>query len=170
MTLSIYQATVPVFVHALGALSAVLDKAAAFAEAKKVEPTVMCGLRLTADMLPLSRHVSTTCDFAKWSVARLSGVDAPVFNDDEKDFAELRSRIARTLEFIRSVPQADVEAGAGRTINLKIAGVQRALKPEDYLNFYVLPNFYFHATTTYAILRANGVELGKKDYLGPLFE
>lgn len=170
MSLSYYQATVPVFVHTLEALSAILDKAAAFAEAKKVDPVVMCGLRLTADMLPLSRQVSTSCDFAKLCVARLSSVEAPKFNDDEKDFAELRSRIARTLEFIRSVPQAAVEAGGGRVISLKIAGTQRELKPDDYLNFYALPNFFFHATTAYAILRANGVELSKKDYLGPLFD
>lgn len=170
MSLSFYQATVPVFVHTLDALSAILDKAAAFAEAKKVDPVVMCGLRLTVDMLPLSRQVSTSCDFAKLCVARLSGVEAPKFNDDEKDFAELRSRIERTLEFIRSVPQADIEAGGERIISLKIAGVQREIKPGNYLSFYALPNFYFHATAVYAILRANGVELGKKDYLGPLFD
>lgn len=168
MPLSIYQATVPVFVHSLGNLSTILSKAAVFAESKKVDPVVMCQLRLTADMLPLSRQVSTACDSAKLAVARLSGAEAPKHADDEKDFAELQSRITKTLDFIRSVPQADVEAGGERMVSLKLGGTVQEFKPDAYVTLFALPNFYFHVTMTYAILRANGVELGKRDYLGPI--
>jgi len=170
MPLSFYQTTVPVFVHSLGNLSGILSKAAAFAEAKKIDPVVMCGLRLTADMLPLSRQVSTACDSAKLAVARLSGVEAPKHADDEKDFVELQSRIAKTLDYIRSVPEAAVEAGGGRKVSMKLGGALREFEPSAYVTLFALPNFYFHVSATYAILRANGVDLSKKDYLGPILE
>ncbi|CAM5775594.1 hypothetical protein LMIY3S_05103 [Labrys miyagiensis] len=168
MPLSFYQSSTQVFIHGLGNLSAILEKGSAYGEARKIDPTVMCGLRLTADMLPLSRQVSTACDSAKLAVSRLSGVEAPKHADDEKDFAELQSRIAKTLDFIRSVPEAAVEAAAGRKISLKIGGTQREFESDAYLTLFALPNFYFHVTTSYSILRANGVELSKRDYLGPI--
>jgi uncharacterized protein len=168
MSLSFYRATVPVFVHSLGSLSAILDKGATFAETRKIDPVVMCQLRLTVDMLPLSRQVSTACDSAKLAVSRLSGVEAPKHADDEKDFAELQSRIAKTLEFIRSVPEAALDSAGERMVKMKLGGELREFKPEDYLTLFALPNFYFHVTASYAILRANGVELSKRDYLGPI--
>ncbi|WP_413990413.1 DUF1993 domain-containing protein [Labrys okinawensis] len=168
MPLSFYQASAQVFVHALGNLSAILEKGALYAESRKIDPVVMCGLRLTADMLPLSRQVSTACDSAKLAVSRLSGVEAPKHADEEKDFVELQSRIAKTLDYIRSVPEASVEAAAGRKVSLKLGGEPREFEPEAYLTLFALPNFYFHVTTTYAILRANGVELSKRDYLGAI--
>lgn len=168
MPLSYYQTSAKTFIHGLGSLSAILGKGAAFAEAKKIDPVVMCGLRLTADMLPLSRQVSTACDSAKLAVARLSGVEAPKHADDEKDFAELQSRIAKTLDYLRSVPEAALETAGTRKVSLKIGGEPRELEPDAYLTLFALPNFFFHVTTTYAILRTNGVELGKRDYLGPI--
>ncbi len=166
MPLSFYRATVPVFVHSLGNLSGILTKAAAYAEGKKIPPEVMCELRLTADMLPLSRQVSTACDSAKLAVARLSGVEAPKHADDEKDLAELQSRIAKTLDYIRSVPEAAVEAGGGRKVSMKLGGTLREFEPDAYVTLFAVPNFYFHVTTTYNILRHNGIEIGKRDYLG----
>jgi uncharacterized protein len=168
MPISYHQASAQTFIHGLVSLAAVLEKGAAFAEAKKIDPEVICGLRLTADMLPLSRQVSTACDSAKLAVARLSGVEAPKHADDEKTFVELQSRIARTLDYIRSVPASALETAGERKVSLKIGGVQREFEPEAYLTLFALPNFYFHITTTYAILRSNGVELGKRDYLGPI--
>jgi uncharacterized protein len=166
MSFSIYQASVPVFLQTLGSLSTILAKAAAHAEAKKIEPSVFCQTRLYPDMLPFSRQVSMTCDFAKFGTARLAGQEAPKFSDDERDFAELQARVARTLDYVRSVPQADIEAGADRTVSLKIAGTLQEFKGSVYLMHFALPNLFFHATTAYAILRENGVELGKRDFIG----
>jgi uncharacterized protein len=168
MSLTYYQISSQMFLHGLASLAAILEKGSAYAEARKVDPVVMCGLRLTADMLPLSRQVSTACDSAKLAVSRLSGVEAPKHADEEKDFAELQSRIAKTIEYIRSVPASALETAGERKVSLKIGGTPREFEPDAYLTLFALPNFYFHITTTYAILRANGVELGKRDYLGPI--
>jgi hypothetical protein len=168
MPFSIHQASVPVFIQFLESLSAVLGKAAAHAQARKVEPAVFCQLRLSPDMLPLARQVSIACDFAKLATARLAAVEAPKHADDEKDFIQLQERIARTLDFVRSVPQADVEAGADRSVTVKLPAGERTFSGPIYLMHMVLPNFFFHITTAYAILRANGVELGKLDFIGSL--
>ena len=168
MPFSIHQASVPVFIQFLEGLSKVLDKAAAHAQARKVEPGVFCQLRLAPDMLPFSRQISLACDFAKLATARLAAVEAPRYADDERDFDELKARVARTLDFIRSVPQAAVEAGAERTVTMKMPAGEQSFAGPVYLMHMALPNFFFHVTTAYAILRGNGVELSKFDFIGAL--
>ncbi|MDQ0396148.1 DUF1993 domain-containing protein [Labrys monachus] len=168
MPFSIDQASVPVFIQFLESLAAMLGKAAAHAEARKVEPAVFCQLRLFPDMLPLSRQVSLACDFAKLATARLAAVEAPKYADDERDFAQLQERIARTLDFIRSVPKAAVAAGAERIVTMKLAKGEHSFAGPVYLMHMALPNFFFHIATAYAILRSNGVELGKFDFIGSL--
>jgi len=159
---------VPVFIQFLEGLSAVLGKAAAHAEARKVEPAVFCQLRLAPDMLPLARQVSLACDFAKLATARLAEAEAPKYADEERDFTELQARIARTLDFIRAVPRADVEAGAERSVTMKMPKAEHTFSGPTYLMHMALPNFFFHVATAYAILRSNGVELGKFDFIGSL--
>ena len=166
MSLSMYQASIPVFAHALTALSGVLDKAEAHATSKKIDPAVLLATRLTPDMFPLSRQVQITCDMAKGGAARLAGVDNPSFPDTEKTFAELRQRIAATLAFVNAQPAAAIDGSEERAITIKAGERELHFKGQNYLLQFVLPNLFFHASTTYAILRANGVELGKGDYLG----
>jgi uncharacterized protein len=168
MPFSIHDASVPVFIRSLESLVAILAKAATHAEARKIEPAVICQLRLSPDMLPLSRQVSLACDFAKLATARLAAVDAPKYPDDESDFVQLQARIAKTLDFVRSVPQADVEAGVDRIVSMKLADGPHEFTAPVYLMHIALPNFFFHVTTAYAILRGNGVELGKRDFIGSL--
>jgi len=166
MTLSMYQASAPRFAHALKNLSAILDKAQAWAEAKKIDPKVPGGLRLIADMFPLARQVQIACDTAKGAVARLAGVEIPKHEDTEQTLPELKARIARTLDFIESVPAAKIDGSEEREVVLKMRGQDVKFQGLQYLFGQALPNFYFHVTTAYNILRANGVELGKKDFIG----
>jgi len=167
MTVDAYTISVPVFVRSLGALSAVLDKAEAWSAARKVDPAVLPGCRLIADMYPLARQVQIACDFAKNATARVAGVEAPAFADDEKTLAELRERIARTLAVVAGVDPALVAAAPGRTVEFPMGPTRRGrMEATAYLVHYALPNFHFHLTTAYAILRANGVELGKPDFIG----
>jgi hypothetical protein len=166
MSLSLYQVSVPQFVRMFGNLSAILDKAVAYAEAKKIDPNVLLSARLAPDMHPLTRQVQIASDAAKGCVARLAGVDIPSFPDTESSFAELQARIAKTLDFIKSLTPAQIDAGEGREVVLKFPGAELKFKGEDYLLHFVLPNFYFHVTTAYAILRHNGLDVGKMDYLG----
>ena len=167
MPISMYQASIPSFAHSLGALAAVLDKAEAYCTAKKIEPAVMLSARLIADMLPLSRQVQIACDFAKGGAARLAGVDVPSWADDEKTFAELKLRIKKTLDFVNSFQAGHIDGSEGRAMqSIKIGGQPAKIDGQHYLNHFVLPNFYFHITTAYAILRANGVDIGKRDYMG----
>jgi uncharacterized protein len=167
MSISMYQASVPSFVHSLGALSAVLDKAEAYCTAKKIDPAVMLGQRLIADMLPLSRQVQIACDFAKGGSARLAGVDVPSWPDEEKTFAELKARIKKTMEYAQSFKAGQIDGSEARAMqSIKIGGQPAKIAGQPYLNHFVLPNFYFHITTAYAILRANGVDVGKRDYMG----
>jgi uncharacterized protein len=165
-SISMSSASVPVFQQMLGALSGVLDKAEAFATAKKIDPSVILGLRLVPDMFALSRQVQIACDFAKGTVARLAAVENPSYADTEKSFADLRERIAKTLAFINSVPAASIDGSEARDITMKVGPTEMHFKGQPYLVSFALPNFYFHVTTAYAILRANGVELGKFDYVG----
>ena len=168
MATSYYDFTVPVLTHALNNLAIQLDKANAHAERKKVDFTNFANARLIADMLPLTAQIQIACDNAKGAVARLAGVEAPKHEDNEKTYAELKARIGKTLDFIKSVP-ADKFAGAEtREIVLKFPNLTLNFKGHDYLTKFVLPNVYFHLTTAYAILRANGVELGKPDFLGQI--
>lgn len=166
MTLSMYQLAVPPFVQGLGALSAVLAKAEAFAATRKFDPVVLLSSRLAPDMFPLSRQVQIACDFAKSTVARLASVEVPSWKDDEKTIADLRGRIARTLDFVRSFKSGQIDGSEERDVTITLAGKPISLKGQPYLVHFVLPNFYFHCTVAYAVLRHNGVELGKRDFMG----
>ncbi len=166
MTISMYQASVPGFIQALEALSKILDKAEAFCTAKKVDPSVIVGARLAPDMFPFSRQVQIACDFAKGASARLAGVEVPAYEDNEKSFADLKARIRKTIDFVKTLKAAQIDGSEERDISLKIAGNPVTLKGQFYLVNFALPNYYFHLTTAYAILRHNGVELNKSDFLG----
>jgi len=168
MALSMYSASVPVFIRMLGHLANWLDRAEAHAQAKKFDPAVYLSARLAPDMLPFVKQIQIACDAAKFGVARLGGVEAPKFDDGEASFAELRERIRRTQEFVRSVPPAAIDGTEDKDITVPRRDGNLVLKGEFYLKHYVLPNFYFHLTTAYALLRHNGVDLGKGDYLGVL--
>jgi hypothetical protein len=166
MTISMYQASAPRFANTLRNLSAILDKAQAHAEAKKLDPALLGGLRLIADMFPLSRQVQVACDTAKGAVARLAGVEIPKYEDTEQTIPELKARIARTLEFIGSLPAARIDGSEEREVVLKMRSGEQKYTGLQYLAGHALPNFYFHVTTAYNILRANGVDIGKRDYIG----
>lgn len=166
MTLTMYQASAPRFAAMLKNLSAILDKAAAHAEARKIDPLVLTSARLAPDMFPLSRQVQIACDGAKGAMARLAGVEIPKHEDTEKTFEELKARIAKTVAFIEGFQPAQVDGTEDRDIVLKLRGKDVAFKGMPYLLGFAYPNFYFHVTTAYNILRHNGVELGKGDFLG----
>lgn len=163
-----YSASVPVFVRTLGNLSTILDKAAAHAETRKIDPAVFLGARLYPDMFPLTRQVQVACDFAKGPVARLAGQEPPKFDDTEASIAELQARIARTIAFVQEFKPEQFEGSETRDVQLKIRDQAVTVKGLDYLFNLAKPNFYFHATTAYDILRHNGVELGKRDFIGPV--
>ena len=145
-----------------------LDKAEAHAQAKKFDPSVYLAARLAPDMLPFTKQIQIACDAVKFGVARLGGVEAPKFDDTEASLADLRERIRKTLEFIRSVPADAIDGSEAKDITVPRRDGNITMKGEAYLKNYVLPNFFFHLTTAYALLRHNGVELGKGDYLGSL--
>jgi hypothetical protein len=161
-----YEASVPVLQHFLGALSAVLKKAEDHAAAKKIDPNVLLQARLYPDMFPLTRQVQIACDFAKGASARLAGAEVPAYPDEEKTFADLQARIAKTLDFIATMKKEKFADAATRTVSLKIGGQDMSFNGAHYLSYVVLPNFYFHLTTAYDILRHNGLDLGKRDFLG----
>jgi uncharacterized protein len=166
MSLSMYRASVPGFLQTLNALSMILDKADAHCTLKKIDPAVLLATRLYPDMLPLSKQVQLACDFAKNTVARLSGVDLPKFPDHEKTIAELKERIAQVIEAIKLVTPDKVEGTEDKDITFPVGGQPLTLKGEAYLINFALPNFYFHAATAYDILRHCGLEIGKRDFLG----
>lgn len=166
MTLSMYQASVPVLARGLENLAAILAKAAAHAEAKKIDPAVFLNARLAPDMFPLSRQVQIASDAAKACVARLAGIEVPGYPDTESTFPELQARIAKTIAFVKSATAAQIDGSEARTVTLKMRGEEVTFRGQDYLLNLALPNFYFHVTTAYDILRHNGVDLGKSDYLG----
>ena len=162
----IFDSSIPVFLHFLDVLSAILKKAEAHCAAKKIDPAVMLSQRLFPDMLPLTRQVQIVSDSAKAGAARLAGIPVPGFPDEEKSFDELQARIAKTGEFLRTLNKSQFEGAATRTITYRAGGAERSMSGADYLSRNALPNFFFHITTAYNILRHNGVELGKGDYLG----
>ena len=166
MTISMYQASVPCFVRTLGNLSAILDKAQAHVDAKKLDATALTSCRLFPDMLPMTRQVQIACDAAKGLVARLSGLENPVHEDTEKTLVELQARITKTLAFVQSVTPAQLDGTEEKDIVVKRADTETHYQGMQYLLGNALPNFYFHVTTAYNILRHNGVEIGKRDYLG----
>jgi uncharacterized protein len=161
-----YQASAPRFANTLRNLSAILDKAQAHAETKKIEPVVFTQSRLAPDMFPLSRQVQIACDSAKGALARLAGVEIPKHEDTEQTFAELNARIAKTLDFVESLKPAQIEGSEDREVVLKLRGQDVKFNGLQYLLGFAYPNFYFHVTTAYNILRHNGVEIGKRDYVG----
>lgn len=166
MTLSMYTASTPAFRRILGNLAAILGKAAAHADARKIDHGALLNARLFPDMLPMIKQVQIASDTAKGCIARLAGVDIPKFEDDETSFADLQARIAKTIDFIDGIPAAQVDGSEERDITLQMRERKIELKGQDFLVNRALPNFYFHVTTTYNILRHNGVEIGKSDYLG----
>ena len=168
MSISMHSASVPVFVRMFGNLSLWLDKAEAHATAKKFDPQVYLAARLAPDMLPFTKQIQIACDAAKFGVARLAGVDAPKFDDTEASLAELRVRIQKTVEFVRSVPASQIDGTEAKDVAVPRRDGSITLKGEFYLKHFVMPNFYFHVTTAYALLRHCGVDLGKSDYLGAL--
>jgi hypothetical protein len=166
MTISMYQASAPRFVNTLKNLSAILDKAQAHAEAKKIEPSVLLNCRLYPDMFPMKRQVQVACDTAKGAVARLAGVEVPKHEDSEETFAELKARIAKTIAFVETIKAAQIDGGEDKNIHLKLGSREIDWKGMQYLLGYALPNFYFHVVTAYDILRHHGVEVAKRDYIG----
>ena len=168
MSISMHSASVPVFVRMFGNLSLWLDKAEAHAAAKKFDPQIYLTTRLAPDMLPFPKQIQIACDAAKFGVARLAGIDAPKFDDTEASLAELRVRIQKTVEFVRSVPASQIDGTEAKDVVVPRRDGSITLKGEFYLKHFVMPNFYFHVTTAYALLRHCGVDLGKSDYLGAL--
>ena len=167
MNIDMYVASVPVFKRMLGALDGVLAKAEAHAAQRGYEPDVLLQARLFPDMFPLVRQVQIAADFAKGVPARLAGAEVPAFADTEQTFAELRERIARTVAFLDTLPAAGFQGCEDREIVLRPGTPkERRLGGLDYLLHYGMPQFYFHVTTAYALLRHNGVEIGKLDYMG----
>ena len=166
MSITLHSASVPVFVRMLGNMATWLDQAEAHAAAKKFDSAVYLGLRFAPDMLPFSKQVQIACDAAKFGVSRLAGIDAPKFDDTEASLPELKERIRKTVAFIESVPAAQLDGNEDKDVVVPRRDGSMTLKGEAYLKHFAMPNFYFHATTTYALLRHNGVDLGKGDYLG----
>jgi hypothetical protein len=166
MPISSYEISVPVFQRGFTVLSKLLDKAEAFTEEKKIKPEVLVNARLSPDMLSLAGQIQRLSDTAKGAAARLSGTEAPSFADDEVTLADLRTRIAKTVSYLASVAESAFEGAEERDVVLKTRQQEVHYKGKDYLLTFALPNFYFHLTTAYAILRHNGVPVGKLDFLG----
>ena len=167
--MSISSASIPVFEIGLNALSVILDKAEAHAEAKKIDPTVLLNARLFPDMFPLTRQVQIACDQAKNGAARLAGLEPPKHEDNEKTFAELKARIAKALAYVKTLDAKAIDVATDRQVTFPLGPNNKGhMKGADFLNHFVLPNFYFHLTAAYAILRHNGVDVGKQDFLGAI--
>jgi hypothetical protein len=166
MSITMHSASVPVFVRMFGNMSAWFDKAEAHAQQRKFDPAVLLTARLAPDMLPLMKQVQIACDAAKFCVARLAGGESPVFEDNETSFAQLRERIRKTADYLESVPTASIDGTESKDIVVPRRDGSMTMKGEAYLKNFSMPNFYFHVTTVYALLRHNGVELGKMDFLG----
>lgn len=166
MSLTLYQTSVPAFVRGLNNLSAVLEKAKAHAQANSIDLATYVNARLAPDMYTLAGQIQSASDAAKFGTARLASISPPSFPDTETTFDELQARIAKTLEFMATVSEAQINASEGGTITLRMRGKETIFASEPYLLSFVLPNFYFHVTTAYAILRNQGVPLGKMDYMG----
>ena len=166
MSFSLYDAVVPSNLQILGAIDALLDKAEAFCADQGRTAAELIDTRLAPDMLPFTAQVQIACDGAKFAMARLGDVEAPKFDDSEASLAELRERVRATIDFIKSVPASKIDGTEDKDITIPRRSGPVVMKGEAYLKHYVLSNFFFHVTTTYALLRHNGVELGKTDYLG----
>jgi uncharacterized protein len=166
MAISMYQASVPVLMRGLNNLAGILDKGAAYAATKKIDPAVLISGRLFPDMLPLVKQVQIASDNAKGGAARLAGLDPPRFADDEASFAELAARIQKTVAYLGTFKPEQIDGSEGRTVTLALPSKTLTFSGMQYLLNFLLPNFYFHVTTAYNILRHNGVEIGKQDFIG----
>ena len=166
MSISMYQASVPRFVNILGNLSNILDKAQAHVDATKIDATALTTYRIVPDMLPMSKQVQIACDTAKGVIARLAGVDIPAYEDNEVTLADLKARVAKTIAFIQTFTPAQIDGTEDKAIVTKRGDKETHYKGMQFLLGHAVPNFYFHVTTTYNILRHNGVEIGKRDFLG----
>ena len=164
--MSMYQASIPQFTKMLSNLSNILKKGEEFAKAKNIDDTVLVGSRLAADMFPLAKQVQIACDQVKNGMARLAGVEPPKFDDNESTFAELQERIAKTIAFAKSIKPEQVDGTEAKEIKFSIREWNFEFVGDQYLMTWIIPNFYFHVTTAYNILRHNGVEIGKSDFLG----
>jgi uncharacterized protein len=167
MAISMYQASAPVLINSLRNLKNILQKAQAHAETKKIDPSVFVGARLAPDMFPLSRQVQIATDMSKSCVARLAGTEPPKWEDNEKTFEELYARIDKAIEYAKGFKAAQIDGSEERDVVLKSPRGEMKFKGQPFLAYFVLPNFFFHVTTAYNILRHNGVELGKMDFIGP---
>jgi uncharacterized protein len=165
MSITMHSASAPIFLTMLGNLEQWLQRAEAHAEAKQFETSVYLSSRLAPDMLPFTNQIQIACDGAKFAMARLGSVEGPKFDDTESTLAQLRERVRATMDFIKSVPAEKIDGTEDKEITIPRRTGNTVMKGEEYLKHFVLPNFFFHVTTAYALLRHNGVELGKKDYL-----
>jgi hypothetical protein len=163
--MSMSSAAIPTFETVLGALSKLLDKAEAYITEKKINEAVLLNYRLAPDMLPLTKQIQIATDQAKNGSSRLAGVEAPKFEDNETTIAQLKERLAKTIAYVKGIDRKAIDSSGDKTINFPLGPKKAEMKGADYLNHFVFPNFYFHATTTYAILRHCGVPLGKQDFL-----
>jgi len=163
----LYDITIPSFLKTLGNLQKILDKAAAYADSKKFAPEVLLQSRLAPDMFPMIKQIQITCDTAKLAASRLTGKEAPIHDDKETTLAEIRARIESVREYLKTFKPEDFKGADDRKIS-QPRWEGKWMTGTEYVHHHVLPNFYFHMTTTYAILRHNGVEIGKKDYLGDM--
>jgi hypothetical protein len=161
-----YQASVPVFVRALNTLAVILEKAAAHAEARKIDPAALINYRLYPDMLPLSKQIQIASDSAKGGVARLAGGEPPKYEDNEATFADLVARLRKTVAYLESIKAEQIDGSEDKTVSWKTQTTTRTMQGMPYLLSHVTPNVYFHVTTAYAILRHCGLEIGKQDFLG----
>lgn len=166
MSLTMHACSIPYFVRSLNNLSAILTKGAAHAEKNEIDPSIFVTARLFPDMFPLSRQVQIACDVSKGAAARISGIEAPSFEDTESSFEELQERISKTIDFLNSVPAEKIDGTEDKTVKFQAGSFEIDFTGATYLSLWALPNLYFHVTTTYNILRHNGVELGKLDYVG----
>ena len=166
MTISMYQASVPVFIRTLNNLVGILEKGAKYADTKKIDPSVLINSRLFPDMFPLSRQIQIASDIAKRGVAQLAGMEAPQFEDTETTFPELIDRIQKTISYLDTFKPEQIDGSEEKTITLKMRDNTLSFQGMPFLLYFVLPNVYFHVTTTYDILRHCGVEVGKQDFLG----
>lgn len=167
MTISLYAASVPVFKQMLNSVSTLLATAEAHAAARKIDPSVFLQARLFPDMFPLLRQVQIACDFARGVSARLAGVEVPKYEDKEQSFADLQELLSKTLAFLEGFTPAQIDGNEARDIITRPGTPkERTFKGQDYLLHYGIPQFFFHITTTYAILRSHGVDVGKKDFMG----